>query len=126
MVASKDFFVGLMMTEELNLREPLARTEVRTATVTGCYVLAALVPVVLTEFFVRLFAAGWCVNLLCAQGDRCRSLVFAGVGIVIVGGLGARRASMSMLSVSTHTLETVCLGIASVLGPKLVMYFLST
>jgi len=107
MSASKDFFVGLMMTEELQLREPLARTEARAAAASSCYALAALAPVVAAD-------------LLAPFSPLKDSWLFVVVGVLLLGALGARRAFTAMLSVHKHTFESVCLGLVSALGPKLI------
>lgn len=121
MSASKDFFVGLMMTEELQLREPLARCEARAAIASSCYALAALVPL----FTAKLLAdrgAGWCVDPLCQSGDDAQFVLLLAIGIGILGVLGARRAANAMLPWHTHTVESICLGIATALSPKLISW----
>lgn len=124
MSASKEFFVGLMMTEELQLREPVARSEVRAATIALLNALAALTPVLLAEVLTRLVAQ-WCVEFSCSQGSNIHALIFSASGVALLGALGARRAAMALLPVSTHMLESMFLGVASVLCPKLIVWMLA-
>lgn len=124
MSASKDFFVGLMMTEELQLREPVARSEARAATIALIYALAALMPILLAEVLTSLVSR-WCVDFSCSQANNIHTLVFAASGVALVAALGARRAAMALLPVNMHMIENVFLGVASVLGPKLLFWMLT-
>lgn len=110
MSQAPEFFVGLMMTEELQLREPLSRSEFRAAAVAASYAAAALGPVLASNLFVaRSF-------LIVDQ-----TTAFFAVGILILAFLGARRAHSALLNVHTHVFEIVCLGFACALVPKLLV-----
>ncbi|KAJ8609114.1 hypothetical protein CTAYLR_006049 [Chrysophaeum taylorii] len=120
MSASKEFFVCLMMTEELQLREPLARDEARAATSALCYALAALAPVATAEFAAGDGIGCLIFDLLCSWDDTVRKYVFLAVGVILLGCLGARRAAMSILAVHTHAMESLVLGILSAFAPMLI------
>lgn len=112
----KEFFVNLMMTEELQLREPTERTPRRAAAVGASYVLAALIPVLVTDL------AAWHVdsqNGLFYEGFQRR--VFQLTGLFLLALLGARRATMCVLRLKAHVLECLLLGVACILAPQIIL-----
>lgn len=112
MSASKMFFVALMMTEELQLREPLAEKWQRAAAVTASYAVASLGPVLLSAQFAAL------IDLSLRPG-----VTFI-TGLVLLAFLGVRRASMTLLHVYTHAFECVCLGLLCIAGSTLLKFLL--
>ena len=108
-----EFFVNLMMTEELELRAPAERTAHRAAAVGASFALAALLPLAVADVSQRLLQS---VDPL---------FIVQFTALFILGLLGARRATMCVLHVKTHVLECIFLGIASILAPKLVLLIAS-
>eukprot|EP00635_Sarcinochrysidales_sp_CCMP3193_P003214 CAMPEP_0118890738 /NCGR_PEP_ID=MMETSP1166-20130328/1063_1 /TAXON_ID=1104430 /ORGANISM="Chrysoreinhardia sp, Strain CCMP3193" /LENGTH=279 /DNA_ID=CAMNT_0006829359 /DNA_START=62 /DNA_END=901 /DNA_ORIENTATION=- len=107
----KEFFVNLMMTEELQLREPIDRTPQRAAAVGAAFALAALIPLVFSDTASKLGL------LLDDQGlvvHRC-------AGLAVLALLGARRAAMCVLPLATHVTECLVLGLAAIATPKLIL-----
>jgi len=107
----KEFFVNLMMTEELQLREPLERLAQRALAVGASFSFAALLPLSFSDLSRRRISG---------VDD---TTVLHGTALALLAVLGARRATMCVLHVKTHVLETLLLGLACLVAPKIVAAF---
>uniref|UniRef100_A0A7S3NLX4 Uncharacterized protein n=1 Tax=Aureoumbra lagunensis TaxID=44058 RepID=A0A7S3NLX4_9STRA len=120
----QDFFVNIMMTEELGLREPISRLELRVAAVAAAFSFAAILPLIATNFFIHFFSSNLCYSddrIICPQNMHNRLII--AFGTLTIALLGARRAFMSKLPIFIHTLEAMLIAFLCVIIPKILLIF---
>ncbi|KAJ1452427.1 VIT family-domain-containing protein [Pelagophyceae sp. CCMP2097] len=114
------FFVGVMMTEELQLQAPRLQRDARAGKVVVCYAAAATLPALLARRFRFVDSGLERGGFFGLYEDDAAFMLVRVLGILGLASIGMFHATVSRLRKRTHCLENMLLGILCAVLPLVV------